>query len=320
MQLQNKNRIAYLGALTLLFSYAEMLLPRIVPFFRLGLGNITILLALNLPFPDFLVLTIIKSLASSLMSGTLISPFFLISISQSVISGIVMFVFFRIKGKWITLYGISMIGSAISGIIQLLLSTIYLGTSTFNLLGPMLLFSIFAGLITAFLSQILKLPDEAPKLISNSDNEGSKTAIFLVILIIAVLIVCFMIHNLWILTGALAISLILQKICGRKILLIPHVSMWIFVLFISLLTPNGKVLIKIANFSITQGALLEGYEKALKLSIAAALSQCATTLKPPANSLLGMTLAFYGGLSNKFRNSNGKLIKRLQETLEAAEL
>ena len=82
----NKERIAYLGALTLLFSYAEMLLPRFVPFFRLGLGNIAILLAFELSFPSFLILTVIKAVTSCLMSGTLLSPFFIISLAQSAAS------------------------------------------------------------------------------------------------------------------------------------------------------------------------------------------------------------------------------------------
>ena len=79
---QNKNRIAYLSALTLLFSYAEMLLPRFVPFFRLGLGNIAILLAFDLSLPSFLLLTVFKAITASLMAGTLFSPFFLISLEM----------------------------------------------------------------------------------------------------------------------------------------------------------------------------------------------------------------------------------------------
>lgn len=323
--LLNKNRIAYLGALTLLFSYAEMLLPRFVPFFRLGLGNIAILLAFEMNFPSFLLLTIIKSITASMMAGTLFSPFFIISIVQSIFSGIVMYGVVKIKGKWISIYGVSMIGSAVSAIIQLLLSTIYLGKETLSLASPMLFFSVVAALITAFLSKSLKIPETSPTLsLSQNDadlqSQNSKKALFFVILIIIAVVSFFMIDNIWILIGGFIIALILQKISGRRILILPHLSIWIFVIFVSLLTPSGKVLWKYGNFSITQGAILLGVLKSLKLSIAAAFSQCAASLKPSSSTLIGLTLAYYRGLLDNFRNQEGKLIVRLQKTLSAVEL
>ena len=249
MQLQNKNRIAYLGALTLLFSYAEMLLPRILPFFRLGLGNIAILLALNLPFPEFLLLTVIKSFAASMMNGTLISPFFIISFCQSVISGIVMLGFYKIKGKWLSIYGISMIGSAVSAIVQLGLSAVYLGDKTMALLGPMLLFSLGAAIVTAFLSQMLKIPEDAPKL-TNMQQEPQKLTWVVILAILGVTVASFMLKNIWILIGILILAFICQLLSGRRILVLPHISMWLFVIIVSVITPSGKVLFKISDFSI----------------------------------------------------------------------
>lgn len=320
MQLQNKNRISYLGALTLLFAYAEMLLPRIIPFFRIGLGNIVILLALDLNLPAFIFLTVIKSIASSMMSGTLISPFFIISFCQSVVSGLVMLGFYKIKGKWLSIYGISMIGSAVSAVIQLLLASFYLGNQTMALLGPMLLFSLAAAIVTAFLSLKLKIPTEAPVLTNPVQEKKQKGTILLVILILATTVACFMLDNIWILTGALILAFIFQILSGRKILLLPHISMWIFVILVNLISPSGKVLVKFADFSITKGSLIDGVIKALKLSIASALSQCAASLRPSENSIIGLSLAYYRGLSDKFRKTDEKLLKRLQLTLSATEL
>ena len=94
MQSRNKS-LAYLSAITLLLSYVEMILPRVVPFFRLGLANSVILLALDLDFGSFLILAVLKAAAASLMGGTLFSPFFLISLVQSVLSAIVMRLLYR---------------------------------------------------------------------------------------------------------------------------------------------------------------------------------------------------------------------------------
>lgn len=324
MQFQNKNKIAYLGALTLLFSYAEMLLPRFTPFFRIGLGNIAILLAFDLNPLSFMLLTLIKAFASSLMAGTLFSPFFLISLGQSFFSGMMMYLLARLnrkcKNKLFSLYGISILGSAVSALIQIFLSTLYLGKGTYSLLGPMLLFSLFSGIITAFFSLILHIPEQAPNLIRKEIVEKKQPVLLLALLILTASAAIFMIKNLIILSLALILALILQLISGRKIYIFPHISLWIFVVISTLFIPNGEVLIKIGTFSITKGSLIIGITKALKLSIVSALSQCAASLKPRGDRPLALVLAYFTALSNLFRSSQGNFIQKLKTTLQAQNL
>lgn len=324
MQFQNKNKIAYLGALTLLFSYAEMLLPRFTPFFRIGLGNIAILLAFDLNPLSFMLLTLIKAFASSLMAGTLFSPFFLISLGQSFFSGMMMYLLARLnrkcKNKLFSLYGISILGSAVSALIQIFLSTLYLGKGTYSLLGPMLLFSLFSGIITAFFSLILHIPEQAPNLIRKESVEKKQPVLLLALLILSASAAIFMIKNLIILSLALFLALILQLISGRKIYIFPHISLWIFVVISTLFIPNGEVLIKIGTFSITKGSLIIGITKALKLSIVSALSQCAASLKPRGDRPLALVLAYFTALSNLFRSSQGNFIQKFKTTLQAQNL
>lgn len=324
MQFQNKNKIAYLGALTLLFSYAEMLLPRFTPFFRIGLGNIAILLAFDLNPLSFMLLTLIKAFASSLMAGTLFSPFFLISLGQSFFSGMMMYLLARLnrkcKNKLFSLYGISILGSAVSALIQIFLSILYLGKGTYSLLGPMLLFCLFSGIITAFFSLILHIPEQAPNLIRKESVEKKQPVLLLALLILSASAAIFMIKNLIILSLALILALILQLISGRKIYIFPHISLWIFVVISTLFIPNGEVLIKIGTFSITKGSLIMGITKALKLSIVSALSQCAASLKPRGDRPLALVLAYFTALSNLFRSSQGNFIQKLKTTLQAQNL
>lgn len=324
MQFQNKNKIAYLGALTLLFSYAEMLLPRFTPFFRIGLGNIAILLAFDLNPLSFILLTLIKAFASSLMAGTLFSPFFLISLGQSFFSGMMMYLLARLnrkcKNNLLSLYGISIFGSAVSALIQIFLSILYLGKGTYSLLGPMLLFSLFSGIITAFFSLILHIPEQAPNLIRKESVEKKQPVLLLALLILSASAAIFMIKNLIILSLALILALILQLISGRKIYIFPHISLWIFVVISTLFIPNGEVLIKIGTFSITKGSLIMGITKALKLSIVSALSQCAASLKPRGDRPLALVLAYFTALSNLFRSSQGNFIQKLKTTLQAQNL
>ena len=47
MSMRYRDRIAYLGALSLFLSAIELLIPRVVPFFRIGLANIPVMAALR---------------------------------------------------------------------------------------------------------------------------------------------------------------------------------------------------------------------------------------------------------------------------------
>ncbi len=346
-----QNRIAYLIALTLLFSYAEMLLPRFIPFFRLGLSNIAVLSALNLSFPSFFALTVFKALATSLMSGTLFSPFVLISLFQSVFSGFFMFLLFRLNNfsdkKLFSLYGISVLGSSVSAAVQIFLSALYLGRGTFLLLGPMLIFNAISGIFTAFLAQFLEIPAEAPILSNLSGGSlplgrtslrptpsvGSNAAhnacskkssrFFTISKIIAILSLSaavFFIDSIPVLSVFFALSISLQLLSGRKIMIFPHICLWLFVIISTLLIPSGKVFFQIGNFSVTHGALFNGIAKALKLSAASAFSQCAANLEVQKETLLGQTLSYYRALLKLLKDTPGNIILRLKTALCATEL
>ena len=330
MQSRNSS-LAYLSALTLLLSYAEMVLPRFVPFFRLGLANSIILLALNIDLKSFIILTVLKATAASLMGGTLISPFFIISLIQSLGSALVMRVLYKfISKKIISLYGISIAGSAVSAVIQILLAALYIGRGTLALLGPMLIFNTISGIITALFSEKSGISDSV-KIIEESKDESfpntstniqsstkskSVQQMLLAILLIILSALVFFIKDLRILTAALFIAFLVQRIIfKRKIFLLPHISLWIFLLVSTMFIPNGKVLFKIWNISITQGALLLAARKALTLSTVTAFSQCATCLKPNPHTLLGQTLEYYRKMSQCFKDAEGSIFKRIAYAL-----
>ncbi|MCR5218959.1 Gx transporter family protein [Treponema sp.] len=330
MQLQSREKVAYLTALTLLFSYVEMILPRIIPFFRLGLGNIAILMALGMPFSSFMLLSLLKATAASLMGGILFSPFYLVSLLQSFFSALVMYGIFllnkKCKDKLISVYGISVTGSAVSALVQIISCAFYLGEGTYVLLGPMLIFNTASGIITAYISTKISgeiKSDSLEKILrtesSKRVNDENKNHSFSQILYLFVLLVfsasLFFIDNIYILIAALVISFIAQKISGRKILLLPHLSLWIFIFLSTLVIPEGRVVFRIWNFGITQGALITALEKSLRLSAVSALSQCAVSLKPSEESLLGLILAYYRTLSESFRNSSGNIFSRVKITL-----
>lgn len=328
--LQNKNELAYLCALTLLFSYAELILPRILPFFRLGLANTVILIGLDLNFTSYLLLSILKATAASLTGGTLFSPFFMISLLQSLASALVMRLLYKvISKKLISLYGISEAGSAVSAFIQILFTSLYIGAGTFALLGPMLIFNTASGILTAFFCEksgikesynyieenSAKLKTGYSDFVANEKSVRKGLQIFFAAILITASVSVFFIKNLILLAFVFTISLLAQKLAKRKIFLIPHISMWLFIFISAVFLPNGKVLCKIWNFSITEAALLMGLQKALTLSTVSALSQCAVCLKPGRKTLLGLSLDYYKIMSDRFRKAQGSLIARITSAL-----
>ena len=127
----------------------------------------------------------------------------------------------------------------------------------------------------------------------------------------------FFINNTAILCGILLLSFLSQKLAHRKILLLPHISLWLFVLLTSVFAPNGRVLFTFAGFSFTECAALSALQKALRLSIVSALSQTAAAIKLPAapDSLLALTLAYYSEMGDTFRETPGSIITKLKAAL-----
>ena len=341
--MQSQNKTAYLVSLTLFFSYVEMLLPRFTPFFRLGLANIVILNSFSMPLSAFTVLLLTKAVAASMMSGTLFTPFLLISVCQSLASGFLMYFlnYATSKNRLLSLYGISCAGSSLSAVVQLALCGLYLGSGTKVFIAPMLVFNVFSGFLTAFLSGLIQIPKHAPELLHSAEGRApalsralrcplspllglhpkTRLVVFTGALI---LLFCagavFFINSIQILIAILIISLLMQFFSGRKILISPHIFMWLFILITQIFLPEGKVIFSILGLSITSGTLQSGIIKALKLSSVSALSQCAACIRLPETTLIGKSLLYHRALSDIMHTSEGSLLKKIRTALNARVL
>ena len=100
----------------------------------------------------------------------------------------------------------------------------------------------------------------------------------------------------------------------------PYLFLWSFVIASCIFVPSGKILLQIGNFSVTQGALLAGTAKALRLSAASAFSQCAANLDVPKKSFTGLTLSYYRALLHILKATPGNIAQRLKTALSATEL
>ena len=139
--------LAMLGAFCLFLSAVEYLIPKPLPFMRIGLANLPLMLALDiLPFPSFLLLICVKIIGQALISGTLFSYIFLFSLAGTFFSAIIMFALRRIFGKErITFVGIGTAGAMVSNISQLALAWFFIFRENARYIAPPFL---LAGLVT----------------------------------------------------------------------------------------------------------------------------------------------------------------------------
>ena len=134
------NLVSFLAALCLFLGAIEYMLPKPVPFLRLGLANLPILLALSLlNTPYLLLLILLKVLAQALIQGTLFSYTLLLSFSGSFASGLVMLAAHRLFGRAITLVGISIFGAMASNLCQLFLAVYLIFGKSGWMIAPVLL-------------------------------------------------------------------------------------------------------------------------------------------------------------------------------------
>ena len=147
MQLSGRKTLALLGAFCLFLSAVEYMIPKPLPFMRLGLANLPLMLALDIfPFKTFLVLVCIKILGQAMITGTLFSYIFLFSLTGTFFSALFMYFLRRVFGKErITFIGIGTAGAMISCSTQAALGWFFIFRENVRYIVPVFLGT---GLVT----------------------------------------------------------------------------------------------------------------------------------------------------------------------------
>ncbi len=147
--------IALLGACALFLSTLEFLIPKPIPFMRLGLANLPILVSLSFLSPgEILLLTFVKILGQGLINGTLFSYVFLFSAAGSAASALVMMGTYRLFGGRMTLTGVSVLGALASNCVQLLISRyLIFGEGAWLLAPPFLIIGTASSIILGLFAE-----------------------------------------------------------------------------------------------------------------------------------------------------------------------
>ena len=147
---EQRRIVALLGSLCLFLSAIEYIIPRPLPFMRIGLANLPLLLALNILGPaGFFFLALLKVLGQGIIAGTLFSYVFLFSLAGTFASALLMYTLRSAAGPGrIGFGGIGCAGAMVSNAVQLLLARYFVFGAGLRFLAPPFLASGFiTGLV-----------------------------------------------------------------------------------------------------------------------------------------------------------------------------
>jgi heptaprenyl diphosphate synthase len=158
------NTVALLGALCFFLSALEYVVPRPLPFMRIGFANLPLLLALNiLGAKDFFLLALLKSIGQGIIGGTFLSFLFPFSLAGTFASATVMFALGKLsklssKGQGRERFGFAGIGCAgamVSNAVQILLAShpAFFGEAVRLLAPPFLASGFVSGIVLGIVCQ-----------------------------------------------------------------------------------------------------------------------------------------------------------------------
>lgn len=152
------NFVASCGALCFLLSSLELIVPKPLPFLRIGFANMPLVFGVYFfCFKEYCLLTILKILGQLLISGTLFSYLALFSVASSLASALAMFLCYKILRAKISALGISVVGAFFSNVAQLCIAKMFfLGGAILSIVGVFLLFgTITSAVLGALCLQVL---------------------------------------------------------------------------------------------------------------------------------------------------------------------
>ena len=154
-------RLAFLGSISAILFIFEGLAPRPVPWIKLGLGNIPVVLALFMYGP-IAALTVcwLKLILGGLVGGLFAGPTFVISVAGASVSWLVMSLCYRLRILVLSPLGVSIWGACSHQLTQLVIAYFFVGQFAIFSLIPVALFTasitgVFIGLLALWLLRLL---------------------------------------------------------------------------------------------------------------------------------------------------------------------
>lgn len=326
------SRLPILAALSLFLSTIEYMIPKPLPFIRLGLANAPLLIALRLPLSQFFTLVFVKILGQALISGTLFSYIFLLSLSGTALSAAAMYLLRRaVSEKYMSLAGVSITGALVSNVTQVALArSFFLGPGALYIMPPFLAMGTVSGTALGLFCQHFTAksrwysgaPVETgappPEAAASQAATGKRRSpplfdtgrlppapLFAAGLLLSALM---LFAEAPLTRTALFLVFLLAAIVTGKAgkLIVTLIFFAVIVLFNALL-PYGRVIWRLGVFSLTEGALLQGIGKAATVEGLVMLSRVTVSPGLRLPGRVGALLAEAFTLLNRLLERKGSI-------------
>jgi len=333
--------VALFAALSLFLSIVELVIPKPFPFFRLGLANLPLLIALTFfSAGDFLVLVLLKIFGQGIVAGTLFSYVFLFSAVGSVASGVIMLSLRGAYPRRVSLVGISVAGAFGSNCAQLLFAAwLIFGRSTRLIAPPFLLIGTISGILLGLaadymlrhsqwlrgyfcsdpeISTELKVTDRAEWAAERRNTASDLLLLWSGLLMIPPFILQ---PDPALKAVQMGLFLLYGVLLGKRIKLLPGIVIILSVAAAAVLQPLGEVLFYIGRFPVTEGALFQGITRGMNLVGMVYLSRCTISarLRIPGRTgrLLYRVFFYFEELSSVRleKGGSGGLMRNIREKL-----
>lgn len=336
MQSQSKQKTALFVAMCLFCSMVEMVIPK-PSFFKIGISNIPVMLALYSAFSpsQYITLVFMRLLLQAMLNGTLFSYSFILSATASVVSATVMYFAYKIKN--ISFISLSELGAFFSNIAQIWVAHFFLGNGIYAL-TPMIL---GLGIITSFICGIIASAfcrnSEFFQIIQNSsffaeflpktDTKMTKKItvqrMIKIIVCTTLLVMCLFIRSN-IVCGIICMGFLVACIVTKRhIRILPVIWTLVRTVFITILIPSGKVITTIGFLKITSDAVLLGLHRSFVILSGCWFSrfiipqkdELETAFRPDSTAYL--TIAYFKEITEQWfkTEKNVKIGKRIDKTL-----
>ena len=282
VSLEDKELPLFAG-LCFFLSLVDVMIPKPVVFFRLGLANLALMLAMDvLSTRSFFFLLLVKVLGQAMLTGTIFSYVLLFSFVGTFTSGAVIYLLnFLRKKRWISFIGVSLSGAFVSNIAQWCLARYVLfGEGAWYILPPMMMFSLITSLLIGLFANSFYISSiwyeglltgeiEVANYTKNIyDIKKEKTEVYRFIVggFLILLLMFIDLPELKIIV--FASSLILCVVEKIKINVFHLMFTSLCIIIVNLFPPYGYVLFEYSFFDfisivITKEALLQGIVKAV---------------------------------------------------------
>lgn len=161
MAYSHTRRVVYLGlatGLALGLHVFEAMIPMptdlMIPGVKLGLANIvTLYVIMNFGIRDGIVVSILRTILGSIMSGTFMTVTFYFSFAGGVVSAIIMGLLYKYGSRVFSMMGVSLVGALTHNLAQLTVAALMIEQSLILMYLPVMLFAAlptgaFVGLVT----------------------------------------------------------------------------------------------------------------------------------------------------------------------------